>query len=152
MAKGNSVKPYLFILLEEFVNVRKLRFSTILLRWQLSSSNIKTNNFLYESPLMLTIQNYHIWVIKIQAHVKICSIWDTIKSKYNPPPLEYNPSIAQMKVYKDVKSTNQKLTHLFHSTLADVVFIRKIACETPKESWKNLKEKSDKSDEGCQNH
>ncbi|XP_049397266.1 uncharacterized protein LOC125861399 [Solanum stenotomum] len=105
-----------------------------------------SNSFLGVGPPMFTGENYHIWVIKMKASLKALSLWETIESEDDPLPLGPNPTIAQMKIYEDVKSRKPKALTCLHSALSDVIFTRIMACETPKEVWEKLKEEFNGSD------
>ncbi|XP_047257496.1 uncharacterized protein LOC124889581 [Capsicum annuum] len=105
-----------------------------------------SRNFLGTDPPMFTGENYHIWVIKMKAYLKALSLWETVESENDPPPLGPNPTVAQMKNYEDPKSKKPKTLTCLHSTFSDVIFIRIMACETPKEVWEKLKEEFDGSD------
>ncbi|XP_055826253.1 uncharacterized protein LOC129894583 [Solanum dulcamara] len=105
-----------------------------------------SNNFLGAGHPMFTGENYHIWVIKMKAYLKDLSLWETIESEDDPPPLGPNPTVAQMKIYEDSKSRKPKALTCLHSALSDVIFTRIMTCETPKEAWEKLKEEFDGSD------
>ncbi|XP_016576415.2 uncharacterized protein LOC107874033 [Capsicum annuum] len=105
-----------------------------------------SNSFLGASPPIFTGENYHIWVIKMKAYLKALSLWEAVESKNDPLPLGPNPTIAQMKNYEDTKSKKPNALTCLHPTLLDVIFIRIMACKTPKEVWEKLKEEFDGSD------
>ncbi|XP_055824382.1 uncharacterized protein LOC129892876 [Solanum dulcamara] len=105
-----------------------------------------SNNFLGAGPPMFTGENYHIWVIKMKVYLKALSLWETIESEDDSPPLGPNPTVAQMKIYEDSKSSIPKALTCLHSALSDVIFTRIMTCETPKEAWEKLKEEFDGND------
>ncbi|KAH0696283.1 hypothetical protein KY290_013634 [Solanum tuberosum] len=98
-----------------------------------------SNNFLGACPPIFTGKNYHIWVINMKAYLKALSLWETIESEDDPPPLRPNPTIAQMKIYEDVKPRKPKALTCLHSALSDMIFTRIMACETSTEEWVKLK-------------
>ncbi|KAF3635294.1 Squalene synthase [Capsicum annuum] len=83
---------------------------------------------------------------KDKVYLKALSLWETVESENDPPPLGPNPTVAQMKNYKDAKSKKPKTLTCLHSALSNVIFTRIMACETPKEVWEKLKEDFDGSD------
>lgn len=65
------------------------------------------------------------------ALLKALRLWETIESEDNPPPLGPNPTVAQMKIYEDVKSKKPKdLTCLCRAPF----FYKTGSCKT---SWDN---------------
>ncbi|XP_060212015.1 uncharacterized protein LOC132639593 [Lycium barbarum] len=105
-----------------------------------------SNNLLGAGPHMFTGENYHTWMIKMKAYLKALSLWETIESEADPPPLGPNPTVAQMKIYEDLKSRKPKALTCLHSALSEVIFTRIMACETPKEAWEKLKKEFDGRD------
>ncbi|XP_016546106.2 uncharacterized protein LOC107846156 [Capsicum annuum] len=105
-----------------------------------------SNSFLGAGPPMFTRENYHIWVIKMKAYLKVLSLWVAVESENDPSLLGSNPTVAQMKNYEDTKSKKPKALTCLHSALSDVIFTRIMACETPKEVWEKLKEEFGESD------
>ena len=56
-----------------------------------------------------------------------------IEILHDPYPLGPNPTVAQIKIYEDVKSRKLKALTCIRSTLSDMIFTRIMACEISKE-------------------
>ncbi|XP_016709144.1 uncharacterized protein [Gossypium hirsutum] len=67
-------------------------------------------------------------------------------SSFSPtPPLMFNseranPTVAQIRQHYDDRAKRYKAMSCLQNSVSDLIFIRIIACETPKQAWDKLKE------------
>lgn len=87
---------------------------------ELSCSNMASNNFLGANLSIFTGKKYHICVINMKAYLKALSLWKTVENEDDSPPLKPSPTIAQMKIYEDVKPRKPKALTSLHSALSDI--------------------------------
>ena len=59
-----------------------------------------TNNFSAPTPT-LTVENYHIWAIKMKTNLKCMSSWEVIENEADPAALPLNPTLTQLKKHKE---------------------------------------------------
>ncbi|XP_006588329.1 uncharacterized protein [Glycine max] len=52
--------------------------------------------------------NYHIWAVRMEAHLKANDIWEAIEEDYEVLPLPANPTMAQIKNQKERKARKSK--------------------------------------------
>lgn len=54
------------------------------------------------------------------SYLKALSQWEIIESEVNPPSHGPNSTVAQMKIYEDVKPRKPKALTSLHSALSDI--------------------------------
>ena len=69
-----------------------------------------TNNFSAPTPT-LTVENYHIWAIKMKTYLKGLSSWEVIENDADHAALPSNPTLTQLKKHEEdlVKKLCSKL-------------------------------------------
>ena len=92
-----------------------------------SSSNIVSAIPMFGSEL------YHIWVVKMRFYLRSQGLWNVVVNDSDPPPLNANPTIAQMKAHEEEKLKKDKAITCLHSGLADYIFTKIMNLETPKQ-------------------
>ena len=81
---------------------------------------------------------YHIWVVKMRFYLRSQGLWNVVVTDSDPPPLNANPTIAQMKAHEEEKLKKDKAITCLHSGLADHIFTKITNLETPKQVWDKL--------------
>jgi len=86
-------------------------------------------------------ESYHIWVVKMKSCLKSFGLLDYVDEDKQVPPLQANPTIAQMKHHEEEKLKKEKAVSVLHSALADDVFTGIMHLETAKQIWDELDER-----------
>jgi len=73
--------------------------------------------------------------------LKSFGLWDYVDQDKQVPPLQSNPTVAQMKHNEEEKLKKEKVVSALHSTLADDVFTTIMYHETTKQIWDKLNER-----------
>ncbi|XP_021903868.1 uncharacterized protein LOC110819097 [Carica papaya] len=88
-------------------------------------------------------ENFHVWAIKMRAHLKALSWWDVIMDDNDPPPLGDTATLNQSRRHKEDKAKKPKAIACLFSAVSDRVFSRIMNFESPKVVWEKLKEEFD---------
>ncbi|XP_021909803.1 uncharacterized protein LOC110823675 [Carica papaya] len=91
-------------------------------------------------------ENYHMWAIKMRAHLKALGLWDVIIDDSEPTPLQETATLNQIKRHEEEKTKKPKALVYLFSAVSDRVFSRIMNYESPKEAWEKLKEEFDRGD------
>ncbi|KAG8491616.1 hypothetical protein CXB51_014995 [Gossypium anomalum] len=91
-------------------------------------------------PPVFSGENYHIWVVKMKTYLQAQDLWSVVENDIEPPPLKANPTIAQIRQHAEESTKKHKALACLQNGVSDVIFTRIMACSTPKEAWKRLKE------------
>lgn len=95
------------------------------------------NNFL-SNPPSFTGDNYQIWAVKIKSYLVASDLWDMVEDDLVPELYE-DPTIIEMRAYRDAVKRRSKVLTCIHSSVSDAVFTKIMTCETTKEVWDALK-------------
>ena len=60
-------------------------------------------------------------------------LWNVVVTNADPPQLNGNPTVAQMKAYEEEKLKKDRAITCLHSGLADHIFTKIMNLETPKQ-------------------
>jgi len=74
----------------------------------------------------------------MRFYLRFQGLWNVVVTDYDPPPLNANPTIAQMKAHEEEKLKKDKAITCLHSGLADHIFTKIMNLETPKQVWDKL--------------
>ena len=99
-----------------------------------------SSNISLPAPPVFTGKNYEIWAVKMKAQLRAYDLWDVVETGAEPPPLQENPTVAQMRFHSEQVAKKAKALTILHSALDDEIFMRIPNCETAKEVWDKLKE------------
>ncbi|BAT97299.1 hypothetical protein VIGAN_09069700, partial [Vigna angularis var. angularis] len=69
--------------------------------------NVKTS-FSQVAPPIFDGDNYDLWAIKMQNFLEALDLWEAVEEDYDIAPLLDNPTVAQMKTYKEKKTRKAK--------------------------------------------
>ncbi|KAL6342156.1 hypothetical protein AAG906_038636 [Vitis piasezkii] len=61
------------------------------------------------APSILDGDNYETWATRMRVHLQALDVWQIVEENYEVPPLGANPTVAQMKLYKERKTRNAKV-------------------------------------------
>ena len=64
------------------------------------------------APSILDGDNYETWAVRMIVHLQALDVWETVEENYEVPPLEANPTVAQMKLHKERKTRKAKAKNL----------------------------------------
>ncbi|KAM3308753.1 hypothetical protein P3S67_010497 [Capsicum chacoense] len=92
-----------------------------------------SNNFLIPSPPIFSGENYSIWALKMRTYLRAYDLWEVVEVGGELNHLPNNPTMAQIKNYREEVSKNFKALFCIQSTLSEVIFARVMASETAKE-------------------
>lgn len=65
-------------------------------------------------------------------------LWDMVETDY-VPELSEDPTITEMRAYRDAVKMRSKAMTRIHSVVFDAVFTKIMTCKTAKEAWDALK-------------
>lgn len=112
------------------------------LRPRARDKRMSSNSLAAVRPPIFAGENYHILAIKMKAFLKAQSLWELlVEDDVGPPALRVNPTLTQLKKYKEDLAKKSKASTCLHSALSNAVFTRIMACETPNEVWDKLRDK-----------
>ncbi|KAF2323342.1 hypothetical protein GH714_034774 [Hevea brasiliensis] len=60
------------------------------------------------SPPSFNGDNYPVSVVKMRSFLKAMNLWESVESDADPPPLESDPTLAQIKKYEEDKAKKHK--------------------------------------------
>jgi hypothetical protein len=66
-------------------------------------------NFSLAPPIFYG-ENYHAWAVKMSTYLEaLLDLWDAVEEDYEVQPLPANPTVAQMKNHKEMKTRMSKV-------------------------------------------
>ncbi|XP_073219704.1 uncharacterized protein [Cicer arietinum] len=99
-----------------------------------------SNNIALPAPPVFTGNNYEIWSVKMRTQLRAYDLWEVVETTTEPPPLQENPTIAQMRYHSEQVAKRDKAITILHSAVNDDVFMRISHLETTKQVWEKLEE------------
>ena len=69
----------------------------------------------------------------MRFYLRSQGLWNVVVTDSDPPPLNANPTIAQMKAHEEEKLKKDKTIICLHSGLANHIFTKIMNLETPKQ-------------------
>jgi hypothetical protein len=91
------------------------------------------------APPMFDGTNYQVWVVRMEAYLNADDQWEAVENTYEVPPLIDNPTIAQMKNYKESKQRKSKAKASLFAAVSFSIFTRIMTLKTANEIWNFLK-------------
>ncbi|XP_016700240.1 uncharacterized protein [Gossypium hirsutum] len=85
-------------------------------------------------------EGFNIWAVKTRTYLQAFDLREVVNSDAEPAPLRANPTVAQIRHHTDERTKRHKAMSCIQNCVTDVIFMRIMACETPKEAWDKLKE------------
>jgi hypothetical protein len=99
-----------------------------------------SNNITLPAPPVFTGKKYEIWSVKMKTHLRAYDLWEVVETAAEPPPLQENPTVAQMRYHSEQVAKRAKALTILHSAVNDDVFMRISHLETAKQVWEKLEE------------
>ena len=66
------------------------------------------SGFDVSTPPQFNGENYQFWIAKMQYYLKALDLWEYVLNDVDPPPLEENPTLNQIKQHEVEKSKKPK--------------------------------------------
>ncbi|XP_016747352.1 uncharacterized protein [Gossypium hirsutum] len=76
----------------------------------------------------------------MKTYLQTFDLWEVVNANLEPPPLRANPTVAQIRQHSDYRAKRYKTMSCLQNNVSNLIFIRIMACETPKQAWDKLKE------------
>ena len=76
----------------------------------------------------------------MKTYLRGLDLWNVVEIERDPPPLRENPTLAQIKHHSEECAKKFKALSCIQSAVTETIFMRILACETPKEAWNKLQE------------
>ncbi|RVX08755.1 hypothetical protein CK203_011054 [Vitis vinifera] len=86
------------------------------------------------------VKNYQVWVVKMKAYLRGLGLWQWVETERQIQPLGNNPTLNQIKAHEEEEAKAPRALSYIHVVVSEPIFIRIMACKTPKEAWDKLKE------------
>jgi hypothetical protein len=98
------------------------------------------SSFSKVAPPVFDGDNYDLWAVRMEAYLEALDIWEAVEEDYEVPPLPNNPTMAQIKIHKEKKTSKAKARSCLFAGVSETVFTRIMTLKTPKAIWDYLKE------------
>ncbi|XP_034686686.1 uncharacterized protein LOC117915234 [Vitis riparia] len=102
------------------------------------------------APSILDGDNYEIWAVRMIVHLQALDVWEAVEENYEVLPLVANPSVAQMKLYKERNTRKAKAKACLFVVVSPSILIKIMSIDSVAEIWEYLKEEY-KGDERIKN-
>jgi len=97
-------------------------------------------SFSQVAPPVFDGENYDLWAVRMESYLEALDVWEAVEEDYEVPPLQNNPTMAQLKYHKERKTRKAKAKSVLFSCVSQNVFTRIMTLKTAKEIWDYLKE------------
>ena len=64
------------------------------------------------------------WAVKMEAFLDANDLWEAVEDDYDVPPLQNNPTVAQMKNHKERRLKKSKAKSVLFTAISAVIFNR----------------------------
>ncbi|KAK3438891.1 hypothetical protein EUGRSUZ_C03442 [Eucalyptus grandis] len=75
----------------------------------------------------------------MRAYLEGCDFWEAVEQDYEVAPLPDNPTVNQIKFYKERTTRKEKAKSCLYAAVSPAIFSRVMACESTKAIWDFLK-------------
>lgn len=78
-------------------------------------------------PILLSLfdgRHYLLWVVRMEAYLDACDLWEVVEDMYKFPPLPNNPTVAQIKNCKKRKQRKSKARATLFGVLSSTMLIK----------------------------
>ncbi|GAV72256.1 DUF4219 domain-containing protein/UBN2 domain-containing protein [Cephalotus follicularis] len=100
-----------------------------------------SSGFSAMAPPVFDGENYQTWAVRIRAYLEGCDFWEAVEQDYEVTPFLDNPTINQIKYYKERKTRKAKAKSCLYAVISPAIFNIIMACESAKDIWDFLKAK-----------
>ena len=90
--------------------------------------------------LVFNENNYQIWAVRMETYLEASDLWETVKEDYDILALLNNPTMAQIKAYKEKKMKKSKVKACLFAAMSPMIFLRIMSLKKTKTIWDYLKE------------
>ncbi|GAV59322.1 DUF4219 domain-containing protein/UBN2 domain-containing protein [Cephalotus follicularis] len=91
------------------------------------------------APPVFDRENYQTWAVRMRAYLEGCDFWEAVEQDYEVALLPDNPTINQIKYYKERTTRKAKAKSCLYAVVSPAIFSRIMACESAKDIWDFLK-------------
>ncbi|GAV84880.1 DUF4219 domain-containing protein/UBN2 domain-containing protein [Cephalotus follicularis] len=98
-----------------------------------------SSGFSAMAPAVFDGENYQTWAVRMRAYLEVCDFWEAVEQDYEVAPLLDNPTINQIKYYKERTTRKENSKSCLYDVVSPVIFSRIMACESAKDIWDFLK-------------
>ncbi|KAF2294560.1 hypothetical protein GH714_012600 [Hevea brasiliensis] len=91
------------------------------------------------APPVFNGENYQVWAIRMEAYLDANDLWEAIEEDYQVLPLPDNPTMAQMKSFKERKARKSKAKNCLFAAVSSSNFTKIMSLKTAFDIWNYLK-------------
>ncbi|XP_037495664.1 uncharacterized protein LOC105649510 [Jatropha curcas] len=91
------------------------------------------------APPVFNGENYQVWAIGMEAYLDANDLWEAVEEDYQVLPLPDNPTVAQMKNFKERKARKSKAKCCLFPAVSSSIFTRIMTLKTAFDIWNYLK-------------
>jgi len=84
-------------------------------------------------------ESYQIWAVRMHTYLEALDFWEAVEDDYEIVPLQNNPTMAQIKNHKEMKTMQSKAKAYFYTKVSSTIFTRIMSLKSTKELWDYLK-------------
>ncbi|XP_014503108.1 uncharacterized protein LOC106763427 [Vigna radiata var. radiata] len=98
------------------------------------------SNFSRVAPSVFDGESYDLWAVKMETYLEALDLWEAVEEEYEVLPLPENPTMAQIKIHKERKTTKAKAKSCLFAGVSQTIFTRIMTLRSAKIIWDYLKE------------
>ncbi|PKI46771.1 hypothetical protein CRG98_032843 [Punica granatum] len=87
------------------------------------------------APPVFDGENYHAWVVRMQAYMEGCDFWEAVEQDYEVASLPNNPTINHIKIHKERVTKKTKAKACLYAAVSLAIFTRIMVLGSTKEIW-----------------
>lgn len=91
------------------------------------------------APPVFNGENYQLWAARMEAHLEANDLWEPVEEDYEVPQLTANPTMAQIRNQKEMKSKMSRARGTLLAAVSAEIFTRIMTKKTAFEIWNFLK-------------
>jgi hypothetical protein len=92
------------------------------------------------APPVFNGDNYQIWAVRMETYLEALDLWEAVEEDYDVHVLPNNPTMTQIKTYKEMKTKKSKAKACLFAAVSSTIFTRIMSRKTVKSIWDYLKE------------
>ncbi|KAA8519448.1 hypothetical protein F0562_013677 [Nyssa sinensis] len=97
-------------------------------------------NFSSVAPPVFDGDNYQMWAVRMETYLDALDLWEAVEEDYEVQPLPANPTVAQIKIYKEKRARKSKVKACLFAAVSPTIFTRIMSLKSAKDIWDYLKE------------
>ncbi|KAA8533202.1 hypothetical protein F0562_033265 [Nyssa sinensis] len=97
-------------------------------------------NFSSVAPPVFDGDNYQMWAVCMETYLDALDLWEVVEEDYEVQPLPANPTMAQIKIYKEKRTRKSKAKACLFAAVSPTIFTRIMSLKSAKDIWDYLKE------------